>query len=1298
MFVWPRIRIDCLTDMLPQLVVFGSSLLPRGWMDRALTPFVVGASVSTWAWWRGFFGSQLGETLAQAVVSRGAGLVFPSLSTGSGDPFGALVQLSGVIVLLHLWPELNQLGRIVLRSLIALGWGLLALVELVSLAIQWLVRQCFWLLGKASELQEQEAFFTLSGMALAAGPPVPIGSFVLISRPPEWDEVMIGAFTDTHSHAICKTTNADGDAWIWVLIRVDGLNMRLPTLVAHGERRAPGGIVDGDVNWICTPPAGNTQWRPGAAEIPNIAAEANLILAQYNASGSGWTQNIPGTSGPLVEIAHVGGGVPGPLAAGGGAAAAAPPAGVGLGLGGESPSGATGQDLQALEAAVRDLQRLALSPGGKSQVTKKSKKKDRKHAKKSSKKKKRKKTRKHSGSSSDSSSSTSSSTSRSRSSRSSSDDKKSKPLRWREHGKDKSVSYADLTHVDALKLKRKGDLLAFASKHPGALTAHFLAGVYSRLSKGSLTRTGQLRDVSVTSWAHQFSGLTEVRDLKEVVTLAEILDSVNRKEISRALDIICQRIIAIQSAKQKGGSWEKAEAWFRRGGRLGSQMPFDVYYLQMAGALSDALKGGCDPLGFCDLFRSMLWNKGRSKCMNEFNKLQPSDGRVKGFSPSNVFPLPPLPAGYTLKGSVGGDRGEAIRRGGDLVLLALNWLHGGRGDLIPNIVTAAHQRVFSRVEETLKALVMTDEPTMGPQGLDHFMRQSQLYTGSGVVLALGVKGGVPDKAADVDLAGHLEEHFPWMAKQVLNPSCLLLPPKQRPKRVKRGFTWTAPSYPELVKKNVKGGKRLMYPAAQSAPMGFGPSAGWAQGLTDVVAKDADLPEHCRLHPDMIIPAELPIWGSIIDDIWGMDHLHDQSATGMGPEWLSRAEDAWCLRGVEPNSKKTVNLGLGQEVQGYYVHPTDHWVGLAMEKRRALYQASMTALMRPKIVVDFSSSLSLVDGYSMREASMGELASGSGHEVWYPWLPSKDNPADEPSRRFEPVGPEPTACKEDAFLLGSLRDATLKKYALALERLNNELRRHDRHWANMSEEEQDLFLAEWLVDGCESGASKTEYGWALSAVQKLFPRMRVRTAWKVFDAWSQFAPVRQAPAAPPEFLHALVSIAMLLNRLPLAALIVVCYAGLLRVREALQLTYADLILGVDEIVLCLGHTKRGTEQKVLLRNSTVVQFLLQYISYSRKHDSDLVFNIGYSTALRWVKRLSWLLGGDECVVTTHTFRRSGASELARQGTPMADILVYGRWQSDRAAREYVRQGEVAIHRARQAMNADLRRRVRNWASL
>lgn len=46
---------------------------------------------------------------------------------------------------------------------------------------------------------------------------------------------------------------------------------------------------------------------------------------------------------------------------------------------------------------------------------------------------------------------------------------------------------------------------------------------------------------------------------------------------------------------------------------------------------------------------------------------------------------------------------------------------------------------------------MTDEPTLDSQGVDAYLRHSQLYSFSGVVLALGVRGGVPDKAADVPL-------------------------------------------------------------------------------------------------------------------------------------------------------------------------------------------------------------------------------------------------------------------------------------------------------------------------------------------------------------------------------------------------------------------------------------------------------------------------------------------------------------------------------------------------------------------
>ena len=226
----------------------------------------------------------------------------------------------------------------------------------------------------------------------------------------------------------------------------------------------------------------------------------------------------------------------------GGGPGGAPALGVGAPLGGQTQL----PDLKALEDAVTQLQAMALSPSSARHGRGRSQKKD-KEKKKKKKRSKKKKSR-------SSSSSSSSSRSRSASASSGSSGGKKRPLRLRE------VPLSSLTHVDQLKLKKRGDLVAFAARHPGALTAHFLASVFTRLSKGSLTRSSQLRQVSVTSWAHQFSGLTEIRDMKEVATLAEILDMVNRKEIAQALDVLCQRILAIQAAKQKGGTWERAEA------------------------------------------------------------------------------------------------------------------------------------------------------------------------------------------------------------------------------------------------------------------------------------------------------------------------------------------------------------------------------------------------------------------------------------------------------------------------------------------------------------------------------------------------------------------------------------------------------------------------------------------------------------------------------------------------------------------------------------------------------------------
>ena len=255
-------------------------------------------------------------------------------------------------------------------------------------------------------------------------------------------------------------------------------------------------------------------------------------------------------------------------------------------------------------------------------------------------------------------------------------------------------------------------------------------------------------------------------------------------------------------------------------------------------------------------------------------------------------------------------------------------------------------------------------------------------------------------------------------------------------------------------------------------------------------------------------------------------------------------------------------------------------------------------------------------------------------------------------------------------------------------LNRELMSSATNWDSMTEEQQDYFLAEWLIDGYEQGLGRSEYGSLLSALGRMNPRCRYKVAWKVFETWATLQPPQQAAAAPPELITAMMVVAFALNRYELALVICLSYAGLLRVSEALQLAWKDVVIGAGALTLCLSSTKRGMEQKVVLTNPVVAQWILRY-----KHtkgvisSSDRVFTMSYSSVLRWVKKLAMLLGAEDISLTTHSFRRSGASELARRGVPFSDIMLFGRWLSDRSAREYIRKGEVAILRTQELLGPD-----------
>ena len=428
----------------------------------------------------------------------------------------------------------------------------------------------------------------------------------------------------------------------------------------------------------------------------------------------------------------------------------------------------------------------------------------------------------------------------------------------------------------------------------------------------------------------------------------------------------------------------------------------------------------------------------------------------RGYSLPHVFPLPPLVnkggvEQYTMGSMSTGDHLTLVR-GCNIVQSVLNMLHGGYHSDV-KFVTAAQKRVQARVWAGLESMLMNFKP-LEEDTIQEFLKHRQHYAGGGVAIPLGERGGVPASAATVDLRECFEGSFPEFAKQVEEPSSLLLPSRLRPKLIKRGHTWLHRSYPNLVRKNVKAGlhqlkkpsqvakhrgklcitgafavpkddkedrvitdpavnqlidplklprprfayipklrvtlvpktgkilisKRdarhyfhslkigrkwhkwlcgppiildggsLRYPASCTAPMGFGPSAGWAQAVTDLATQEANMPHDKRLHPDYHAPAELPIWGSICDDIWAVEFAGGSNDDAVGPRWLGSAEQAWKSIGVKPNEKKSVNVSEDEEIQGLYVDADVHWVGVKMEKRQALFQAAFYLLQKPRVLV------------------------------------------------------------------------------------------------------------------------------------------------------------------------------------------------------------------------------------------------------------------------------------------------------------------------------------------------------------
>ena len=174
------------------------------------------------------------------------------------------------------------------------------------------------------------------------------------------------------------------------------------------------------------------------------------------------------------------------------------------------------------------------------------------------------------------------------------------------------------------------------------------------------------------------------------------------------------------------------------------------------------------------------------------------------------------------------------------------------------------------------------------------------------------------------------------------------------------------------------------------------------------------------------------------------------------------------------------------------------------------------------------------------------------------------------------------------------------------------------------------------------------------------------------------PPRQAPTFPIDLALGVVTLLVLQGHFYDAWVTLMCFAGLLRVSEALRLCWMRFVRTRDAWIIIIGVAKRGLEQTVLLTDSSIAAWLDGYANAVPPSPKDRVAPTSYARCCDRLTRACAILGFDRVHWTSHGLRRGGATELLRQGVPLENIMVHGRWLSVRSCRDYLRKGEASLY--------------------
>ena len=282
------------------------------------------------------------------------------------------------------------------------------------------------------------------------------------------------------------------------------------------------------------------------------------------------------------------------------------------------------------------------------------------------------------------------------------------------------------------------------------------------------------------------------------------------------------------------------------------------------------------------------------------------------------------------------------------------------------------------------------------------------------------------------------------------------------------------------------------------------------------------------------------------------------------------------------------------------------------------------------------------------------------------------------------GPSPRVAN---FLLSLLQPATQQRYATALNAFNEYVNERKLPFSSLTEEQQDYALCDYVMDAMDAETSLQYCTDLVAALQKQYGgRRRFKAASATIDGWRQSRPVNMAEPMPEEVCYAMVSLIFMANRRPAALTLLLCFVGVMRVGEVLNLRMSDVLAPSQHkygycLILVLRTAKRAApdSSKIFIWHPRVVAFVLRYITWRGAAPDERFVPVSYNTVSRWISRASVALGFPADTWRSHSMRRGAATTLSLRGLSIPQVMEAGRWLSERSARLYIHKGSVALLR-------------------